>query len=78
LKSDIKEIITFFRFNPSNSYSNSNKNENYKSIETLIIGRQLANKDIGAFIYKFWKAIFFIVGICGVILFFQLKPSKIK
>jgi hypothetical protein len=56
--------------------SETNIGSNHKSIEFLILGYVIERRELGAFIFKFWKAILFIVGICGVILFFQFKPTK--
>lgn len=76
LKNEMKAITSFFKFNENNNYSQTAIGSNHKSIEFLIIGSVIDKRDFGAFIFKFWKAILFIVGICGVILFFQFKPSK--
>jgi len=76
LKNEMEAITGFFKFNDSNNYSETVLSSNHKSLEFLIIDGIIEGRDLGAFIFKFWKAILFIVGICGVILFFQFKPSK--
>jgi len=79
LKSEIQQLNSFFKFHPNRKYTSAaNSIEKSKSIEYLILGDTLEVSKAGAFIFKFWKAIFFIIGICGVILFFQFKPSKTK
>ncbi len=76
LKNEMEAITAFFKFNDFNNYSETNIGSNHKSIEFLILGYVIERRELGAFIFKFWKAILFIVGICGVILFFQFKPTK--
>jgi uncharacterized membrane-anchored protein len=77
LTKEIEQISAFFKFNDNLKYSSkTKKNNNYKNIEYLIIGSSLESNTFGAFIIKFWKAIFFIIGICGVILFFQFRPTN--
>ena len=76
LKNEMEAITRFFKFNENNNYSESNIGSNHKSIEFLITGGVIDKPNFGAFVFKFWKAILFIVGICGVILFFQFKPTK--
>ncbi len=76
LKNEMQAITGFYKFNENNNYSESEISSNHKSIEFLIIESVIDRNDFVAFISKFWKAILFIVGICGVILFFQFKPTN--
>lgn len=76
LKNEMQAITGFYKFNENNNYSESEISSNHKSIEFLIMGNVIDKPNFAAFIFKYWKAILFIVGICGVILFFQFKPTK--
>ena len=76
LKNEMQAITGFYKFNENNNYSESEISSNHKSIEFLIMGNVIDKPNFVAFISKFWKAILFIVGICGVILFFQFKPTN--
>ena len=76
LKNEMQAITGFYKFNENNNYSESEISSNHKSIEFLIMGNVIDKPNFVAFIFKYWKAILFIVGICGVILFFQFKPTN--
>jgi uncharacterized membrane-anchored protein len=76
LKNEIDAISTFFKFNALNEYSKTAINSNFKDIEFLIIDGVIEESNSHTFFFKYWKAIFFICGICGVIFFYQFKTTK--
>jgi uncharacterized membrane-anchored protein len=74
---ELKKLHNIFSFNESLKYNKNFKSNAHKSIEFLVIGTTLGQTPFEMFFSKYWKALFFILGIGGVILFFQYRTTKL-